>query len=122
MSDRMKRLFKCFSLGGIVFLLIGILLLISGYFLNSSSVRNKKRCTVETEAVVERIIKKRDDDGFTYTPVYLYNYEGKSVRVNGTESSRWIFDEGEKVKIFVDPDKPNVIYCSKEGHQKILSL
>ncbi|SHM41981.1 DUF3592 domain-containing protein [Ruminococcus flavefaciens] len=118
----MKRLFKCFSLGGIVFLLIGILLLISGYFLNSSSVRNKKRCTVETEAVVERIIKKRDDDGFTYTPVYLYNYEGKSVRVNGTESSRWIFDEGEKVKIFVAPDKPNVIYCSKEGHQKILSL
>ncbi|EWM52483.1 DUF3592 domain-containing protein [Ruminococcus flavefaciens] len=63
---------------------------------------------VNITAVIADNITRRDDDGNTvYTPVYEYEYEGKTYRANGSVSStNRKYNEGDKVEIMISGKFP----------------
>ena len=117
---QMKKMFAWFSPGGILFILIGCLLFLLAFEIKDIHDDKAKKCTFETEAVVEQIVKGHDNDNErTYMAVYSYSYNGESLTVNGSESTRKPnMTEGETVKFFIDPNEPSDYYCPKEekGH------
>jgi len=87
-----------------------------------SMIISKIRCTEEVEAVVDELIaSKNSDSGTAYYPVFLYWYEGAEYRRKSGFSSLFLkFKEGEQIRLFIDPNKPERFYCPKETIHKVI--
>lgn len=98
-----------------LFIAIGVIAIIS-------MIISKIRCTEEVEAVVDELIASKDSDlGNAYYPVFLYWYEGAEYRRKSGFSSLFLkFREGDRVRLFIDPNKPERFYCPKETIHKVL--
>ena len=78
---------------------------------------SKIKCTELVEAVVIRLEKKRRGSYL----VFSYSYGGESFEVRVSFSSYLCrFELGEKVELYVDPDKPTKFYCPKETIHNII--
>ena len=95
----------------LILLIVSIIVLIIGIYMSASYAYNKKHCTDHVMGVVERIDISYDDDDNTtplYTPVFSHRYNGEyHVIDGGVASSSNIYNKGDKVDIYVDPDNPD---------------
>ncbi|WP_028517032.1 DUF3592 domain-containing protein [Ruminococcus flavefaciens] len=88
----------------------------------------KKRCTEYVEAIVVdfEIERSTDSDGntsYSYYPVFEYRFEGKDYMKNGGVSSPFLtWHKGDRVGLYIDPDKPESFYCPKETIHKIIGF
>lgn len=89
-----------------------------------------KKCTEKVEAVVienrpvkSETNKAEDDRGYTYQPIFQYEYGGRKYITGGDSSSRpAVFSEGEEVEIYVDPDDPTKIYVPSDKTSKTVAI
>ncbi|MBQ4485931.1 MAG: hypothetical protein II936_02865 [Oscillospiraceae bacterium] len=99
-----------------VLIAVGIILIfyaISNYRYSQRARDLKKRCTVPVDAVIVKVDMRRTD-GFQNSVgryqkncTYLYEYNGNSYTVNNNVwSSIAEVREGQKVRLFIDPDCP----------------
>ncbi len=92
-------LYGTFALVGIIFVIVGVVLLISGM--------QFRKTAVEVTAVITKIDSYRDFDGEMNYDVYVdYSYDGNTyskVRLNEYNSSMY---EGKEISLFIDPDVP----------------
>ncbi len=99
-----------------VLIAVGIILIcyaISNYRYSHRARDLKKRCTVPVDAVIVKVDMRRTD-GFQNSVgryqkncTYLYEYNGNSYTVNNNVwSSIAEVREGQKVRLFIDPDCP----------------
>jgi hypothetical protein len=100
----------------LIFLIGSIILLIIGIYMSASYAYNKKKCTDHVMGIVERIDISYDhtldndtnDTTTLYTPVFSYRYNGEyHVIDGGIASSSNIYNKGDEVDIYVDPDNPD---------------
>ena len=89
----------------------GMLVLMWRGFVSRSQL--KSRCSYKTTAVVEDHVSMKK--GY-YEARLGYEYNGTYYRILSEPHQNKIFYPlGEKVKIYVDPDSPDVIYCPREN-------
>ena len=88
-------------LGGIAFVLFGILSIRSG-------AQKKKRCTESAVAMIVEIQVTRDSKKSTYTPVLEFVADGKTIQRRGNISShkKREFKVGDTVSVKYNPDDP----------------
>ncbi len=76
-------------------------------------------CTVSVEAEVEdnKVVtrytqsRKNRRRSTVYSPIYVYEYKGKTYRADSSFSiSPAAFEKGDKVEIIINPDDPTQIY------------
>jgi hypothetical protein len=98
---------------GTIFMVVGILLLgIAGWVYHSKN-QFEERAVPITGTLDSYTSYEDTDDGTTttmYTPVFIYEYSGKSYTRPGTVSSSSMdYEIGETVEILIDPDNPDDI-------------
>ena len=103
-------------------IVLGIVLTVIGLLLIIAFVSGRIRCNTETEAVVVRIIEKKQyHRGRTVsdcTPVFSYSVNGKeyTAKPEYSTSDTKKFSVGQKVMIFTDAGHPeNIRYGSNAG-------
>ncbi len=100
------------SLLAVLFIIIGGIIFCSGF----NEVKNKKRCTLHTRAVVTdvRTSNTTDNEGARvtiYTPVIDYQYRGDIYRMDTYRYSNFrIPMAGDRLDIKIDPDDPKKFY------------
>ena len=100
--------FVSYLLVGIVFVLFGILSI-------GKRSQKKKRCTASASAVIVEIEKDDDEAGregtrkkYTYTPIYEFVANGKTIRKSGGiySHNKKEFSVGDTAAVKYNPDKP----------------
>lgn len=93
--------FIAYLLAGALFMLIGILTIRKG-------ARKNDHCTAAASAVIVEVQKRKDDDSYTYTPVYEFTAGGITVRKSGDiySTNRKKFRVGDSAAVRYNPDKP----------------
>lgn len=93
-------------------LVISVFIVAIGVKIISTSISKKKRCTVEVWAKIVNVKKiKCYDTGDYSVPSYSYWYNGTEyVSKTGNFMSIIPHEEGETLRIRVNPDDPNEIY------------
>lgn len=105
-------------IGALILLCMGGFLLWSICRTWSSRSQLKSRCSYKTTAIVDDRIRQRK--GY-YRADLVYEYNGTSYS-SFSESHRLdsVYSPGEQVKIYIDPDSPNVIYCPDDTFSLVL--
>ena len=93
-------------------LVISVLIVAIGVKIISTSISKKKRCTVEVLAKIVNVEKIKCYDTEDYSvPSYSYWYNGTEyVSKTGNFMSIIPHEEGETLRIRVNPDDPKEIY------------
>lgn len=118
--------------GNILFLVIGLIILAVGFFINFSASVNKKKCTEKVPATVVGILEKQSRTGSAgsrnrstvtvYSPVFGFTYEGQKYKVNNSSYSNLnSFYEGQETEIYINPDDPNQFYCPEDKTSKSMT-
>ncbi len=109
-------------------LLIGIGLILLGYFFHKRHKDLVRTCTTQTTGEVihmdrrEETHTETDDDGhrttrttIMYYPVFQYIVSGMSIqKTSSTGSNRPRFSEGQSVTILYDPASPERFYVAED--------
>lgn len=99
-------------LGGILFIIIAVVILIVGIFLgNHNASKNYEKITgIISEIVVDEAYSQEDNETKTNLTFYVnYNYNGisyKNVRLNYSDS---FHNVGDKIDFYVNVDNPDEI-------------
>lgn len=98
------------SLGGWIFGIIGVILIVSAaivYYVNTNTIKNCEKTT----AVISQITSHRESDGDTSHSVYVtYTVEDKlyeNVRLSLYSSDMY---EGKTIDVYYEPDNPGKIH------------
>lgn len=118
-----------------IFLLMGVIFLSVGIFLNSLNSRSKKICTEKTQAVVIKILdkkstvttgtkhKRRHTSTTVYCPVFEFTVNGKKYNASpDSYSSPCSYYEGQSYEIFYDPNNPDKIYLPNDSTVQIFTI
>ena len=99
----------------VAYLLVGIALILFGILSIRKGLQRKKRCTASASAVIVEV-EKDDDEAdregtrkkYTYTPIYEFVANGKTVRKSGGIYShdKKEFSVGDTAAVKYNPDKP----------------
>lgn len=99
---------------------LGILLIILSVVALSSTKKKRKACTKKIKACIVGVecLKTFSVDGYgadSWHPVYEYMVNGKSMRKRSSIGhAHKNYREGEKVYIYINPEKPDEIYSPEE--------
>ncbi|WP_295069862.1 DUF3592 domain-containing protein [Ruminococcus sp.] len=110
----------------ILMLIFPIILFVVGVWGIIDIIIKKKRCTEYVDAVVVDIEKKRNTKrrrhiSYSYFPVFEYRFEGKDYMKRSSLYSPYLsFSIGERVGLYIDPDKPENFYCPQETIHKVI--
>jgi len=107
--------------------------IVVGIFLVKSYNHKKEICTVKAEATVieNRKIKTTRRSGKNhrkktstgYAPVYSYKYEGTEYTLkSSTSTNPPLFDVGETVEIYINPDNPKEIFVPRDKTEYIVGM
>lgn len=110
-----------------IFIIFGLSFGFVGMFISNSEDGTKETCTDEVIAtVIDLKISRKDDRTITYTPIFEYEYDGYTYRESTKTYSNTfddIFEKGTTWTIFVNPEKPSLIYCDEIGEtSKVISI
>ncbi len=110
-----------------IFIIFGLFFGFVGIFISNSDEGTKETCTDEVIAtVIDLKVSRNDDRTITYTPIFEYEYDGYTYRESTkTYSSTFdkTFEKGTTWTIFVNPEKPSLIYCDEIGEtSKVISI
>ena len=101
--------FVAYLLAGIVIVLIGILCI-------RKESKKSKRCSASASAVIVEVQVEKDEADsenthkkYTYTPIYEFTVNGKTVRENGGiySHNKNDFSVGDTAAVKYNPDKPD---------------
>lgn len=107
-----------FILMGIIFEMIGVILLIT-------ETRDKKICTQCVLATIIDIqcsdsISVNDTKVISWYPVYEYRTQEKIFRKKAKiGSAKKNFYIGQKVEMYINPENPNIFYCPQEKKNSV---
>ncbi|MDE5861415.1 MAG: DUF3592 domain-containing protein [Ruminococcus sp.] len=116
---------------GIVFVICSVIFILIGMKTHYDFKGLEKRCTESVTAeVVENIVvksrtksKHSSNISITYKPVFDFDYNGTSYRVESNVSSKpALFEVGEKTEIKVNPEVPEEIYVPADKTAKYIGI
>lgn len=90
----------------------------------------RKRCSIKVDATIikmERCIMLRSDPhSVSWVPTYRYyvdENQTESFETKGLVANRKkIFDEGQRVVLYYNPDQPEEIYVPEEGPEYVVAI
>lgn len=99
----------------VAYLLVGIVIVLFGILSIRKGSQKKNRCTASASAVIVEVEKDDDEAGregtrkkYTYTPIYEFVANGKTVRKSGGiySHNKKEFSVGDTAAVKYNPDKP----------------
>ena len=109
----------------ILFLLVfGAAFLGAGIFLMREQKHLKEVCITEVQSTVienkkRTVKKKKHKTSIKYTPVFEYDYNGKTYTFKSDLSTNPPrYSVGEKVQIMINPDNPSEVYVPSDSTTK----
>lgn len=106
--------------GAILFWLIGVLFFVIQVHMKKSLEETKEICTDFTYATVIEMEKtyETEFDDYYYYPTYEYFVDDVRYEIEtGNGSNRRMFDEGEEVELYYNPDNPEEVYIPGEQQE-----
>lgn len=102
---------KVFAMIGILFLVLGGILLFLMLGVGSALERKYKKCSQETKAIV---IENRVTSSGTYRPVFSFSTSSGTYTVESSIARNpATYSVGQEVTLYYDPDDPNTFYVEK---------
>ncbi len=109
-------------------ILIGIGIILLGYFFHKKHKDLERTCTMQTTGEVIQMDRREethtetDDDGHrttrtttTYYPVFQYAVNGRSIqKTSSTGTGRPRFSEGQSITILYDPENPERYFVAED--------
>lgn len=112
--------------GFVLFLLIGIAFASAGLYLFISRAQTKSQCDTEVNAVVIDIVSLKTaglHKHVTYAPVLEYEYNGKTYDYRSNSGSKPAkYKRGQKLKILIDSNSPDVVYIPDDDSDKVFFI
>lgn len=106
--------FGVWAFVGAVFLLITLIL-------RKLRLSKEQKCTMTVPATVVELAYHRNQSGGAYYPVVEFAVNGESVRVKSGSGSRPArYEQGQRVTVCYDPDKPKRFYIEGDGTLALL--
>lgn len=92
----------------VIYLLVGIVVVLIGLGTIRKGSRKDSRCTASTSAVIVEVQQSKEDESYTYTPIYEFTVGKTTVRKSGGKYSynKKEFRVGESAAIRYNPEKP----------------
>ena len=90
----------------------------------------RKRCSKKADAIVakieRRILLRSDPSSYTWVPTYRYYFDEKQTEPFEAEgyigNGKKIFDEGQRVVLYYNPDQPEEIYVPEERPEYMVAI
>jgi hypothetical protein len=95
----------------LIFLVIGLLFLGIGIYLFIDGIKKKRICTAFTDGIVRDFERTYKPAGGGYHMKYSYIVNDiEYFHTNKISGGRLIFNEGDKIKVYYNPTKPEQCY------------
>lgn len=99
----------------VAYLLVGIVIVLLGFFSIRKGSQKKHRCTATASAMIVEVQTEKDEAGsenthkkFTYTPIYEFVVNGNVIQKDGGiySHNKREFNVGDTATVKYNPDKP----------------